>query len=46
MEQEKISTLAAKFKKAFSEGVLNELGKASRYCHPGITPQPEATPVS
>lgn len=32
-EQEKISTFAAKFKKAFSEGVLNELGKATRYCH-------------
>ena len=33
MEREKISTFAAKFKKAFSEGVLNELGKATRYCH-------------
>jgi hypothetical protein len=33
MEREKINTFAAKFKKAFSEGVLNELGKATRYCH-------------
>jgi hypothetical protein len=33
MEREKVSTFAAKFKKAFSEGVLNELGKATRYCH-------------
>ena len=33
MAREKISTFAAKFKKAFSEGVLNELGKATRYCH-------------
>ena len=33
MERKRISTFAAKFKKAFSEGVLNELGKATRYCH-------------
>jgi len=33
MEQENVSTFAAKFKKVFSEGVLNELGKATRYCH-------------
>ena len=33
MGREKISTFAAKLKKAFSEGVLNELGKATRYCH-------------
>ena len=33
MEREKVSTFAAKFKKAFSEGLLNELGKGTRYCH-------------
>ena len=33
MEREKGGTFAAKFKKAFLEGVLNELGKATRYCH-------------
>jgi hypothetical protein len=33
MEQNKVNTFAAKFKKAFSEAVLNELGKATRYCH-------------
>lgn len=33
MEQNKVNTFAAKFKKAFSEVVLNELGKATRYCH-------------
>jgi hypothetical protein len=33
MGREKVSTFAAKLKKAFSEGVLNELGKATRYCH-------------
>ncbi|MGH8489164.1 MAG: IS4 family transposase [Gammaproteobacteria bacterium] len=33
MEEERISTFAAKFKKAFSEGVVNDLGKATRYCH-------------
>jgi len=33
MEQNKASTFAAKLKKAFSEVVLNELGKATRYCH-------------
>ena len=27
MEQNKVNTFAAKFKKAFSEAVLNELGK-------------------
>jgi hypothetical protein len=31
MEREKVSTFAAKFKKAFSEGLLNELGKGTRY---------------
>jgi hypothetical protein len=30
---ERGKTFAEKFKKAFSEGVLNELGKATRYCH-------------
>ena len=33
MEQNKVNTFAAKLKKAFSEAVLNELGKATRYCH-------------
>jgi hypothetical protein len=33
MERGKVSTFAAKFKKALSEGMLNELGKATRYCH-------------
>jgi hypothetical protein len=33
MEREKVSTFAAKFKKASSEGLLNELGKGTRYCH-------------
>jgi hypothetical protein len=32
MEQNKVNTFAAKFKKALSEAVLNELGKATRYC--------------
>ncbi len=33
MEREKVSTFAAKFKKAFSEGMLSEIGEATRYCH-------------
>jgi hypothetical protein len=33
MEQKKVSTLAAQFKKALSEGVVNGLGKRTRYCH-------------
>ncbi|MCA1604570.1 MAG: IS4 family transposase, partial [Acidobacteria bacterium] len=33
MERGKVSMFAAKFKKALSEGMLNELGKATRYCH-------------
>ena len=33
MERGKVSMFAAKFKKALSEGILNELGKATRYCH-------------
>ncbi len=33
MERGKVSMYAAKFKKALSEGTLNELGKVTRYCH-------------
>ena len=33
MSRNKVNTFAAKFKKAFSEAVLNGLGKATRYCH-------------
>ena len=33
MERGKVSMFAAKFKKALSEGMLNELGRATRYCH-------------
>lgn len=33
MEHNKAVTFAAKFKKALSESVLNQLGKRTRYCH-------------
>ncbi|MGH8581334.1 MAG: IS4 family transposase [Gammaproteobacteria bacterium] len=33
MEVEKIRPFAAKFKQAFPEDALNDLGKATRYCH-------------
>jgi len=33
MDLKKVSALASKLKIAFSEGVINELGKTTRYCH-------------